>query len=134
MQLKSSLRSRSRRTRSVTTTKQREDNSEILSVNISRSEHNQKTLPKKQEQQTPPNPTKIKFHKKTTEKKRSSSGERIRVSPMKETPLKSQLKQAQAEVQTFFENYIELGTSHPVIFWIICLFLNTWILDCFPYF
>jgi NSS family neurotransmitter:Na+ symporter len=36
---------------------------------------------------------------------------------------------SQAEVQSFFVNYIELGTSHPVIFWIICLFLNTWILS-----
>ncbi len=34
-----------------------------------------------------------------------------------------------AEVQLFFENYIGLGTSQPVIFWIICLFLNTWILS-----
>jgi len=104
LQLKSSLRSRSRRTRSVTTTKQREDNSEILSVNISRSEHNQKTLPKKQEQQTPPNPIKIKFHKKTTEKKRSRSGERVRVSPMKETPLKSQLKPARQQSVTYESN------------------------------
>jgi hypothetical protein len=103
LQLKSSLRSRSRRTRSVTTTKQREDNSEILSVNISRSEHNQKTLPKKQEQ-TPPNPTKIKFQKKTTEKKRSRSGERVRVSPMKETPLKSQLKPARQQSVTYESN------------------------------
>jgi SNF family Na+-dependent transporter len=36
---------------------------------------------------------------------------------------------SQTEVQSFFVNYIELGTSHPVIFWIICLFLNTWILS-----
>ena len=36
---------------------------------------------------------------------------------------------SQTEVQQFFSNYIELGTSHPVVFWIICLFLNTWILS-----
>ena len=66
--------------------------------------HSQKTLPKKQEQQTPPNPTKIKFHKKTTEKKRSRSGERIRVSPMKETPLKSQLKPSRQQSVTYESN------------------------------
>jgi NSS family neurotransmitter:Na+ symporter len=36
---------------------------------------------------------------------------------------------SQEEVGAFFKNYIELGTNHPVIFWIICLFLNTWILS-----
>jgi SNF family Na+-dependent transporter len=33
------------------------------------------------------------------------------------------------EVQSFFQNYIELGTSHPVVFWIVCLLINTWILS-----
>lgn len=36
---------------------------------------------------------------------------------------------SQAEVSAFFTNYIELGTSHPVVFWLICLVLNTWILS-----
>lgn len=36
---------------------------------------------------------------------------------------------SQEEVAVFFKNYIELGTNHPVIFWIICLLLNTWILS-----
>jgi SNF family Na+-dependent transporter len=36
---------------------------------------------------------------------------------------------SQAEVTGFFQNYIELGTSHPVVFWLICLLLNTWILS-----
>ncbi len=36
---------------------------------------------------------------------------------------------SQTEVQAFFQNYIELGTSHPVIFWLICLLMNTWILS-----
>ena len=36
---------------------------------------------------------------------------------------------SQVEVQQFFKNYIELGTSHPVVFWVICLFINTWILS-----
>ncbi|MBU3659421.1 MAG: sodium:calcium symporter [Flavobacteriales bacterium] len=36
---------------------------------------------------------------------------------------------SQEEVGAFFKNYIELGTNHPVVFWMICLFLNTWILS-----
>jgi SNF family Na+-dependent transporter len=36
---------------------------------------------------------------------------------------------SQTEVTSFFQNYIGLGTNHPVMFWIICLFLNTWILS-----
>ena len=65
-----------------------------------------------QEQQTPPNPTKIKFHKKTTEKKRSRSGERVRVSPMKETPLKSQLKPARQQSVTYESNLKIYNEEH----------------------
>jgi len=36
---------------------------------------------------------------------------------------------SQAEVAGFFKNYIELGTNHPVVFWVICLTINTWILS-----
>ena len=35
----------------------------------------------------------------------------------------------QANLQAFFTNYIELGTNQPVIFWLICLVLNTLILS-----
>lgn len=35
----------------------------------------------------------------------------------------------QANLQAFFTNYIELGTAQPVVFWIICLVLNTVILS-----
>lgn len=35
----------------------------------------------------------------------------------------------QANLQAFFKNYIELGTAQPVIFWLICLVLNTFILS-----
>lgn len=35
----------------------------------------------------------------------------------------------QANLQAFFTNYIELGTAQPVVFWVICLVLNTVILS-----
>lgn len=35
----------------------------------------------------------------------------------------------QAGVQSFFNTYIGLGSAEPIIFWLICLFLNTWILS-----
>lgn len=35
----------------------------------------------------------------------------------------------QANLQAFFTNYIELGTAQPVVFWLICLVLNTVILS-----
>ncbi|MBL7898571.1 MAG: sodium-dependent transporter [Crocinitomicaceae bacterium] len=35
----------------------------------------------------------------------------------------------QAEVGAFFDNYIALGTNQPVVFWLVCLTLNTWILS-----
>lgn len=35
----------------------------------------------------------------------------------------------QVEVKTFFEDYIALNTNQPIIFWIICLAINTWILS-----
>ncbi len=35
----------------------------------------------------------------------------------------------QAEVANFFGNYVSLGSIEPIIFWFICLFLNTWILS-----
>ena len=35
----------------------------------------------------------------------------------------------QVEVKTFFEEYIALNTNQPIIFWIICLAMNTWILS-----
>jgi SNF family Na+-dependent transporter len=37
--------------------------------------------------------------------------------------------QSQDQVASFFGNYITLGSSVPIIFWIICLVLNTWILS-----
>jgi neurotransmitter:Na+ symporter, NSS family len=36
---------------------------------------------------------------------------------------------SQDEVGAFFNNYIELNTNHPVVFWIFCLGLNTYILS-----
>lgn len=35
----------------------------------------------------------------------------------------------QGEVGEFFNNYIALGTNQPIMFWVICLVLNTWILS-----
>jgi NSS family neurotransmitter:Na+ symporter len=35
----------------------------------------------------------------------------------------------QGEVANFFGNYVSLGSIEPVIFWILCLLLNTWILS-----
>jgi neurotransmitter:Na+ symporter, NSS family len=35
----------------------------------------------------------------------------------------------QANLQAFFTNYIELGTAQPVVFWLICLVINTFILS-----
>ncbi|MBM3452014.1 MAG: sodium:calcium symporter [Bacteroidetes bacterium] len=35
----------------------------------------------------------------------------------------------QPEVANFFGNYVSLGTIEPIIFWLICLLLNTWILS-----
>ncbi len=37
--------------------------------------------------------------------------------------------QSQDEVASFFTNYVSLGTMEPIIFWVICLILNTWILS-----
>ncbi len=37
--------------------------------------------------------------------------------------------QSQEQVATFFGNYVSLTTVEPIIFWIICLVLNTWILS-----
>ncbi len=37
--------------------------------------------------------------------------------------------QSQEEVASFFTNYVSLGSSEPIIFWVICLILNTWILS-----
>lgn len=37
--------------------------------------------------------------------------------------------QTQDEVANFFGSYVSLNTAEPVIFWIICLVLNTWILS-----
>ena len=37
--------------------------------------------------------------------------------------------QSQDEVASFFTNYVSLGTMEPIIFWVICLLLNTWILS-----
>ncbi|TNE59333.1 MAG: sodium:calcium symporter [Bacteroidetes bacterium] len=36
---------------------------------------------------------------------------------------------SQAEVSAHFDEYVGLGTSWPIAFWIICLALNTWILS-----
>lgn len=37
--------------------------------------------------------------------------------------------QSSDSVAAFFDNYIALNTAEPVVFWIICLLLNTWILS-----
>jgi NSS family neurotransmitter:Na+ symporter len=37
--------------------------------------------------------------------------------------------QSQEQVSAFFGSYISLETLEPIIFWVICLFLNTWILS-----
>ncbi|PJB14274.1 MAG: sodium:calcium symporter [Flavobacteriales bacterium CG_4_9_14_3_um_filter_32_8] len=37
--------------------------------------------------------------------------------------------QSQEQVANFFGNYVSLTTIEPIIFWIICLTLNTWILS-----
>lgn len=37
--------------------------------------------------------------------------------------------QSQEQVANFFGNYVSLTTIEPIIFWIICLALNTWILS-----
>jgi SNF family Na+-dependent transporter len=37
--------------------------------------------------------------------------------------------QSADSVSQMFEAYVSLGTSEPVVFWIICLLLNTWILS-----
>ena len=39
------------------------------------------------------------------------------------------LGQSQAEVAAFYTSYIGLGTPEPVVFWLLCLLLNTWILS-----
>jgi neurotransmitter:Na+ symporter, NSS family len=37
--------------------------------------------------------------------------------------------QSQEQVASFFGNYVGLSSWEPIIFWIVCLFLNTWILS-----
>ncbi len=37
--------------------------------------------------------------------------------------------QTQEQVASFFGNYVGLSSWEPIIFWVICLFLNTWILS-----
>lgn len=37
--------------------------------------------------------------------------------------------QSQEQVANFFGDYVSLTTAEPIIFWIICLLLNTWILS-----
>jgi len=37
--------------------------------------------------------------------------------------------QSQEEVASFFGNYVGLSGPEPIIFWVICLLLNTWILS-----
>ncbi len=37
--------------------------------------------------------------------------------------------QSQEEVAGFFDNYVGLSSVEPIIFWVICLLLNTWILS-----
>jgi neurotransmitter:Na+ symporter, NSS family len=39
------------------------------------------------------------------------------------------LGKTQEQVTSMFTTYIGLGTSEPIIFWILCLLLNTWILS-----
>lgn len=36
--------------------------------------------------------------------------------------------QSQEQVAGFFNSYVSLGTAEPIIFWLICLVINTWIL------
>ncbi|MBI1837174.1 MAG: sodium-dependent transporter [Flavobacteriia bacterium] len=36
---------------------------------------------------------------------------------------------SQGQVAGFFGNYVSLSTMEPIIFWVICLLLNTWILS-----
>ncbi len=36
---------------------------------------------------------------------------------------------SQADVSAHFDEYVGLGTSWPIVFWILCLALNTWILS-----
>ena len=36
---------------------------------------------------------------------------------------------SQGEVAGFFGNYVSLNTFEPIVFWVLCLFLNTWILS-----
>ncbi len=35
----------------------------------------------------------------------------------------------QEGVNEFFTNYVSLGTNQPIVFWLLCLVLNTWILS-----
>jgi neurotransmitter:Na+ symporter, NSS family len=37
--------------------------------------------------------------------------------------------QTAEQVSAFFDSYVSLGTNEPIVFWIICLLLNTWILS-----
>jgi len=37
--------------------------------------------------------------------------------------------QTQEQVASFFGDYVSLTTAEPIIFWLICLLLNTWILS-----
>jgi SNF family Na+-dependent transporter len=37
--------------------------------------------------------------------------------------------ESQEAVSTMFDTYISLGSNEPIIFWIVCLLLNTWILS-----
>ncbi len=37
--------------------------------------------------------------------------------------------QTREQVSSFFDQYVSLGSNEPVIFWVICLVLNTWILS-----
>ena len=37
--------------------------------------------------------------------------------------------QSQGQVASFFGNYVSLNSIEPIIFWIVCLLLNTWILS-----
>ncbi len=37
--------------------------------------------------------------------------------------------QTAEQVSQFFVDYVSLGTNQPIVFWVICLLLNTWILS-----
>ncbi|GAB4490118.1 MAG: sodium-dependent transporter [Saprospiraceae bacterium] len=37
--------------------------------------------------------------------------------------------QTREQVSNFFNEYVALGSSEPIVFWILCLALNTWILS-----